>query len=63
MIMQNFAKSTFENFFFTGWRELNVKISDFLLNAHQQPEKITKQIPHSLVFTDVLLIKVIGHKY
>ena len=47
-----------------GWRELNVKItlkiSEFLLSAHQQPAKNhrdLKQIPHSLVPTDVLFIK------
>ena len=50
--------------FSTGWRELNVKItlkiSEFLLSAHRQPAKNhrdLKQIPHSLVPTDVLFIK------
>ena len=50
--------------FSTGWREINVKItlksSEFLLSAHRQPAKVhrgLKQIPHSLVLTDVLFIK------
>ena len=52
-----------KNFLVQSWRELNVKItlkiSEFL-SAHQQPAKNhrdSKQIPHSLVPTDVLFIK------
>ena len=56
--------------FSTGYRELNVKIalkiSEFLLNAHQQLAKNhrnLKQIPRSLAPTDVMFIKGIANNW